>query len=159
MRRLVIPAIVLAVASSAFSSHPAVRWPPWLSIESPVNPVNPDTRGAVLLVHASAREGAPAVRELSATAEGLVNGSRRSMPVRLDVTREAGVFALRKQWPADGTWLLAITFHRTTALVALDHDGNVASVRVPTEEQNGNAIPRAVPAREIDSTLAAAARR
>jgi hypothetical protein len=43
--------------------------------------------------------------------------------------------------------------------VTLDRGGNVASVRVPTELASGNQIPRPVAAREIDSTLAEAARR
>lgn len=159
MRRFIVPVLALALGTAAFARPAVVRWPPWLSIESPVNPFDRDNNGAVLLVHASAREGVPVLADLSGSAEGIVNGSRRSVPLRLDATSRPGVFAVRRQWPSDGTWLLRISFHATTAIVTLDRDGGVASVRVPTQLQGGNQIPRAVAAKEIDSTLAAAARR
>jgi hypothetical protein len=159
MRRLIVPVLALACATVAFARPATVRWPPWLSIESPVNPFDRDNGGALLLVHALTREGPSKLADLTATAQGLVNGVRRSMPVRMDTTSRPGIFAVRKQWPSDGTWLLQITLYNTTALVVLDRNGNVASVRVPTEVQNGSQIPRAVAAREVDSTLAAAARR
>jgi hypothetical protein len=159
MRRFIVPVLALALGTAAFARPAVVRWPPWLSIESPVNPFDRDSRGAVLLVHATIRDGVPALADVSGSAEGVVNGSRRTMLVRFDTTSRPGVFALRKQWPSDGTWLVRISFHATTAIVMLDRDGSVASVRVPTHLQGGSEIPRAVAAREIDSTLAAAARR
>jgi hypothetical protein len=159
MRRLIVPVLALALGPVAFTRPAVVRWPPWLSIESPVNPFDRDNSGALLLVHALTREGPSKLADLTATAQGLVNGVRRSIPVRLDTTSRPGVFAVRKHWPSDGTWLLQITLYNTTALIVLDRNGNVASVRVPTELQNGNQIPRAVAAREVDSTLAAAVRR
>jgi len=159
MRRLLVPVLVLALASAA-AAHPAVvRWPPWLSIESPVNPFDRDARGAVLLVHAATRDGVPVVGQLSATAQGVVNGVRRSVPLHLDTTSRPGVFAVRRQWPSEGTWLLEISIEHTTAIVELNRDGSVASARVPTQAQGGSQVPRAVAAAEIDSTLAAAARR
>jgi hypothetical protein len=159
MRRLIAPVLVLALSTVAFAPAAIVKWPPWLSIESPVNPFDRDNHGALLLVHAVTREGVPKLADLSATAQGLVNGSRRSMTIRLDTTSKPGVFAVRRQWPSDGTWLLQISLYSTTAIVVLDRAGNVESVRVPTELQHGNEIPRAVASKEIDSTLAAAVRR
>jgi hypothetical protein len=159
MRRFVVPVLALALGTAAFAKPVVVRWPPWLSIESPVNPFDRDSRGALFLVHAATRDGVPALADISGSAEGIVNGARRSMPVRFDTTPRPGVFAVRKQWPADGTWLVRISLHSTTALVVLDHEGNVASIRVPTQLQGGSEIPREVAAKEIDSTLTAAARR
>jgi hypothetical protein len=158
MRRLIVPAFSLALASVAFARPAAVKWPAWLSIESPVNPFDRDNRGAVLLVHAMTREGAAPLAALNGTAEGVVSGQRRSIPIHFDTTHAPGVFAVRKQWPSDGTWLLQITLAQTTAIVVVDRDGSVASVRVPTQLQNGSQIPRGVAAKEIDSTLAAARR-
>ncbi|MFI5232898.1 MAG: hypothetical protein ACHQSE_10355 [Gemmatimonadales bacterium] len=159
MRRFIVPVLALALGTAAFARPVALRWPPWLSIESPVNPFDRESRGAVFLVHATIRDGVPVLADLSGSAEGVVNGSRRSMPVHFDTTSRPGVFAVRKQWPSDGTWLLRVSFHATTAIVVLGRDGDVVSVRVPTQLQGGSEIPRAVAAREIDSTLAAAARR
>ncbi|HEV8234449.1 MAG TPA: hypothetical protein VGP84_07610 [Gemmatimonadaceae bacterium] len=160
-RRALLPLslLVLTTVTAAFASPAAVKWPPWLSIESPVNPFDPTARGAALLVHAVFREGQAQISDVSGTAEGIVNGSRRSIALRFDSTGRPGVFAVRRQWPSDGTWLLRIALRQTTAIVTLDRGGNVASVRVPTELASGNQIPRPVAAREIDSTLAEAARR
>ena len=158
MRRLVIPLLALAIGGVAAVRPEAVFWPAWLSIESPVNPADPATRGALLLVHAMLRDGVPTVAELSGTAEGVVGGARRSVALHFDVTPRPGVFAVRRQWPSDGTWLLEISFHATTAIATLDRDGAVASVRVPTHIEGGWQVPRAVGAKEIDSTLAAASR-
>jgi hypothetical protein len=150
---------LLLLGAASLAARPAtVKWPPWLSIESPVNPFDAANRGAILLVHAITREGPVAVSALDASAEGMVNGARRTVPLRLDTTPTPGVFAVRRQWPAEGTWLLRITLQHTTALVSLDA-GGVAGVRVPTERASGVEIPRAVNAREIDSTLSAAGRR
>jgi hypothetical protein len=159
MRRLIAPVLILALGTVAFAPPGSAKWPPWLSIESPVNPFDRDNHGALLFVHAATREGVPKLADLSATAQGLVNGTRRTMPVRMDTTSKPGVFAVRRQWPSEGTWLLQISLYSTTAIVVLDRAGNVESVRVPTELQHGNGIPRAVASQEIDSTLAAAARR
>ena len=159
MRRLILPVLAIALSSVAFAHPPVKKWPAWLSIESPVNPFDQNNRGALLLVHALTREGASPLSAVSGTAEGIVNGQRRSMAIRFDTTPTPGIFAVRKQWPSDGTWLLQISLAQTTAIVMLDRDGAVASVRVPTQLQKGNQVPRAVAAKEIDSTLAAAARR
>lgn len=159
MRRVVGLVLVLACAGVAFASPALVRWPPWLSIESPINPFDRANHGALLLVHASTREGVPAIADVTGTAEGMVNGARRSVKLQFDTTPQPGVFALRRQWPSNGAWVLSISLHATTAIVVLGREGTVVSSWVPTVMQNGNPIPRAVAQREIDSTLAEAARR
>lgn len=173
MRRLLFPlilstAIVAGTTSTAMTfggpgallAAPAiVKWPPWLSIESPVNPYDPATRGAAFLIHAAVREGTPTLANLTGTAEGLVGGKRRTIDLRIDSTSHSGVFAVRRQWPSEGTWLLRVTFLSTTAIVMLDRAGNVAGVRIPTELASGTQVPRAVAGREIDSTLADASKR
>jgi hypothetical protein len=152
-------ALALILASATVTSAAALKWPPWLSVEAPVNPFDPDARGAVLLVHAAVREGRTTVADLSGSAEGLVRGVRRSVAIRFEPTSRPDVYAVRRQWPSDGTWLLRITLLRnTTALVTLDGAGNVASTRVPTRTSSGMTLPRQVSAAEVDSALALAAR-
>ena len=154
-----LAAIALVLASATAASATMLKWPPWLSIEAPVNPFDADARGAVLLVHAAVREGRTSAADLSGSAEGLVRGARRSVPLRFDATSRPDVYAVRRQWPTEGTWLLRITLLRnTTALVSLDDAGNVASTRVPTRMNSGIALPRPVAAAEIDSALAHGAR-
>jgi hypothetical protein len=59
-------------------------------------------------------------------AEGVVNGKRQSHPVELTPT-STGVYAVKRQWPSEGTWALAIsgTYRGMTssALVRLGPNG------------------------------------
>ena len=145
---------LLAVSAAAKPAH--AKWPPWLSIEAPVNPMDASVRGAICLVHADTHEGPADISAVSGTAEGLVSGARRSVPLKLAPTTRPGYFAVKKQWPSEGTWVLKISLETTTAIVALDRNDNVASVRIPTTLAEGRPIPRAVMARDIDSTLSVA---
>jgi hypothetical protein len=159
--RIPISAVALSLitATAAFVAPTVAKWPPWVSIESPVNPFDPSARGALLLVHASFRGGQAQLSDVSGSAEGIANGARRTIPLRFDSTGRPNVFALRKQWPSDGAWLLRISVKSTTALVTLTPEGTVASVRVPTNVVDGNPLPRAVGSKEIDSTLASITKR
>lgn len=150
-----IAAVAPAPSRAASFAAAAFKWPPWLSIEWPVNPYDRANRDALLLVHAAMHEGVPTTRDLTGSAEGIVNGQRQTVTLRLDATSEPGVFALRRQWPSEGAWLLRITLAKsTTALVSLDRSGAVSSVDVPMRAGTGDRLPRAVAAHEIDSTLA-----
>ena len=150
---LACPTCGKAKATPAAGSE-AFKWPPWLSIEWPINPFDHSIPGAVFYVHTAMHNGTPTVRDLSGAAEGMVNGQRRTVPLHFDATPTPGVFAVRAQWPTQGAWLIRITLGgSTTALVSLDGQGNVASVRVPTRVVGDQTLPRQVAASEIDSTL------
>ena len=151
---------LMALCSTTLALGGAAKSPAWLSIESPVNPYDAATRGDVLLVHAMLHSGDTQLAELTGTAEGLVNGSRRSIPLRFDVTSRPNVFGLRRQWPNEGAWILRISLRETTAIVTFDRTGSVASAVVPTSStSSGMPLPRSVSRGEVDSTLSAAARR
>jgi hypothetical protein len=137
-RRPLLALMAISLATTAFVTPSIPKWPPWLSIESPVNPYDPSARGALLLVHATFREGQSNLKDLTGSAEGMVNGARRSVQLRFENTNRRS----------------------TTALVAIDPAGRVASIQVPTEVMaNGDRVPRAVSTREVDSLLTATARR
>jgi hypothetical protein len=147
---------ILAAASPTVSSS-VFKSPAWLSIESPVNPYDPATRGAVVLVHTHLVAGSVQPGDLSGSAEGLVNGARRSIPLHFDSVARPNTYGIRRQWPNEGTWLLRITLEETTALVTFDANGTAAA-RIPMRATNDIALPRAVGARDVDSALAAAAK-
>ena len=156
---LAIPAAALLAATTAATPDggAALRFgPPWVSIEYPPSPHDRSTRDAYLLVHAfhhSTPTGLPVV----GTAEGLVDGARRSVKLEFTATSRAGVYALRRQWPEEGRWALVVRVLQgtaaATALVRIGPDGQVAQVTVPTEAQDGWRIPRAVTAAEIEAAL------
>jgi hypothetical protein len=154
MRCTTLLATLFAVTAAAAPAR--AKWPPWLSIESPVNPFDGSTGGAVFLVHAATHDGTPGIADVTASAEGLVAGARRSIALQLDATSRPGVFAVRRQWPSEGTWIVRVSLASTTAIITLDRAGNVAGVRIPTTLAEGRPIPRAVVARDIDSTLTVA---
>ena len=87
-----------------------------------------DNSDAVLLVR-TYRCHQPEKANVSGTAEGIVEGKRISVPVRLKAV-EKGVYAVAQQWPTEGTWILAFSGsyrgHRTSTLVTLDDQGKVA---------------------------------
>jgi hypothetical protein len=161
-RRTLVPLSLMALSlvTAAFATPAIPKWPPWISIESPVNPYDASAKGALLLVHASFREGPSQLSDVSGSAEGMAKGVRRSIPLRFESTGRPDIYALRPQWPAEGRWVLRIALRSTTAIVALDDGRDVASVMLPTETNGaGDKLPRAVSAREIDSLLTATLKR
>jgi hypothetical protein len=163
IRSAIATALTAAILGTAAFANPStahpVKSPPWISIESPVNPFDQHTRDAAFLVHAMAHDGIPRISDVTGSAEGMVGSTRRTIPLSFEPTDRPGVFAVRRQWPTEGAWLARISLFSATAIVTFDRAGNVASARVPTQLQSGLPIPRAVAAREIDSTLAEVARR
>lgn len=161
VRRALFP---VGLVGALLVAAPLLAGPPWISIEVPPNPFDAASRGAYLLVHAY-HHGAPMRTTMVGSAEGLVRGERRTVPLTFAATSHTGVYALRKQWPSDGTWLLVITTRdehggaSATALVGLSAGGEVASVRVPAETRDGYLVPRVVAAAEIDAALRAEAAR
>jgi hypothetical protein len=161
----VISALVRPVPVDA-APVPVVAGPPWISIEYPVNPFDRTTRGAHLLVHAY-YHGTPVGYPVSGTAEGVVNGERRTMTLRFETTSRTGVYALRKQWPSEGSWTLVITVTQgdhdrggvAQALVELSPTGSVASVQVPTQQHAEGTFPRRLTAQEIETAVRAQAQR
>ena len=103
---IVAAALVLSAASSF--------GPPWISIETPPNPYDAASRGAFLVVH-TFHHGDLVASGVTGTAEGIVNGARRSIPLAFDTTARRGSYALRKQWPSDGIWMLDATSRTTTS--------------------------------------------
>lgn len=66
-RLFFIPALALAplIAGTVLARPALAKWPPWLSIEAPVNPFDPATRDAVLLVHTMVHSGTTKVSDLA----------------------------------------------------------------------------------------------
>lgn len=147
--------LTLTIAAAA----PAPLGPPWISIEYPPSPYDQTTRDAFLLVH-TFHHGTPIVAPISGKAEGIVSGQRRSVSLKFERTSRTGVYALDKQWSSDGTWVLFITASQSsdddvTAIVELGTNGQVASVRVPTERRGSWDIPTDVSAAERESIVKA----
>src|SRR5262245_31863121 len=67
-----------------------------------------------------------ATMPVSAYAEGVVNGTRRTLALALQSTREEGVFTFERAWPKDGRWLVRLDMGGNLSLVAaVARDGRV----------------------------------
>ena len=154
-----IRALSLATLLSAALASPALAKPPWLSIEYPVNPYDASLRGAFLVVHTFIH-GVPVAVPLAGTAEGIVNGERRTIRLEFTDTARPGVYTLRQAWPREGVWTLVIRAGQApgmiaTAVVEIGADGEIASVRVPTRPEGRGTVPADVSMAEIDRALRA----
>jgi len=162
MTRLLIGALAAALNVPSAAPSPApTAGPPWISIEYPVNPYDATTRDAFLVVHAF-HHGSPTAFPVSGTAEGLVNGQRRTINLEFQKASRTGEYALRKQWPDQGTWTLVIGVmqgaeDRVTAIVDLAAGGQVARVNVPTRKEGSWVVPAKVAIADIEAGLRARA--
>lgn len=152
-RTALLATLLLALATSSASAKP-----PWVSIELPANPMNRSMHGAYLLVH-SYHVGEMAPIPLSGTATGVVNGKRQVITLAFDPTDVKGVSALRRTWPAEGSWVLAINAGGDvgpTALVSIAN-GVVRNVNVPTVTKDGFTTGRKVTQADVEQALKALA--
>ena len=94
-------ALLLATSSSALAGGFQ------LSVETPSASSDPQMKDVVLVARTYGCHQ-PADAKLSATAEGLVNGARKSVALELR-SIASGVYAIKQQWPSEGTWVLAIS--------------------------------------------------
>ena len=153
----------LAIAFALTAATPALAGPPWISIELPANPFDRASRGAFLLVH-TYHHGTAVSFPLRGSAEGIVNGERRSIPLTFEQTSRSGVYALRNQWGSGGVWTLVITLRQSDhsndaaqALVEIGATGDVTSVRVPTRRHREYLIPTLTEMAAIEAGLRARA--
>lgn len=127
--RIVSPIRLALVALLAPAlAAPAAACPPQITIERP----SAASDSVFVLVHASPGCQSGSLT-LTGTAQGLVGGVRRSIPLDVAATETAGVYRVRKQWPSEGVWVLRLVVRvgegSATALVGVDASGAIAEVR------------------------------
>jgi hypothetical protein len=69
---------------------------------------NTKTKKAVLVVRPLVCDDPASVR-MTGTAEGIVNGARQSVALTLVPLPKPGVYAVVRQWPDGGQWVLNLT--------------------------------------------------
>ncbi|MDB4881355.1 MAG: hypothetical protein JWL95_121 [Gemmatimonadetes bacterium] len=147
--------LVLGAARPSARTSAAKFGGPWISIETPVNPFDNSTRGALLLVH-TFHHGTPEDMPIVGKAEGLVDGQRRSVAFTVAKSSRTGTYGVHKQWGDKGIWTLLITAtpleHQSSiqAVVDIGADGEVERVSVP---RNAQSMPRMLTAAEVDRGL------
>ncbi len=151
---------VIALALAAITAAPATAGPPWIAVEYPANPLHPDSRGAILLVH-TFHHGNAADFPLVGYAEGMVDGERVRRELTITPTYRSGVHAVRGDLEGGTAWVLVLTMTDTetrvmeSMLVALNGDRALTAVDIPFATSNEWSEPRAATAEQIDRFLAA----
>jgi hypothetical protein len=74
-----------------------------LEIGNPANNPEAKAKHAVLVARITACHS-PEKTAIAATAEGLVDGSRRSIPLKIVPLSSPGTFAVPREWPERGVW-------------------------------------------------------
>ena len=72
--------------------------------------------------------GVPAAMSVTATAEGVVSGQRRSLPIKLSTTKEKGVYQFARTWPSEGQWVVRLQLagpHKPVTLAPIASNGEV----------------------------------
>jgi hypothetical protein len=97
-------------------------------------------KDALVVVHSGGCVKPNAIT-VSATAEGLVDGKRKSLPLRV-VRLKPGTFAVKGSVPTEGTWILALNSKAhpfdDTVLVETDGNGKVAWVNRTVDAEPGS---------------------
>ena len=144
--------LAAVTAATSTSRGAAMFGGPWISIESPANPYDQATRGSLFLVH-TFHHGAKVDLPVTAKAEGIVDGARKSVALTLSKASEAGTLGVRNQWGDKGTWMVLATASEhggsVQAVVEINADGAVGRVSVPSTSGR----PRLLSAAEIDHGL------
>ena len=136
----------------------AAAGPPWISIEYPANPLDPETRGALVVVRTYHHE-APQVADMRAEALAVIDGRRVTRALQVTATSRSGVYAVRGELPGDVAWVVEISSRAgtaaATALVAIGERGELLAVRVPHDSREGGRwmVPRSPTTAEIDALL------
>jgi hypothetical protein len=145
---------VLRLGLAALVSMAGVQWALaggfFLTIGNPVAANVPQVKGAVLVVRPDGCEQ-PAKAQITGTAEGIVNGARRSVPLKLTTLPTPGVYAVYREWPAEGVWVVNLTgVYRgatTSAIVPIGPKGFM--------RESSKFLPRAASEVEIEASLRA----
>ena len=103
MIRFSLGALVLTCATTA-----ALAGGFFVTFYSPVAPVARGIPDTALVVAAEGCHN-PADAKLEGRAEGIIDGKRQSIALKLTPTSKPGVYAIKKQWPAEGNWVVSVT--------------------------------------------------
>jgi hypothetical protein len=99
MRKLLIAAILAA---------PLFAGGLTLQVDDPRSNREAIAKNAVIVAHITACHS-PEKTTVTAVAEGMVDGQRQSIPLKVINLSEPGAFAISRQWPQQGTWTVKMT--------------------------------------------------
>ncbi len=90
----------------------------WLALGNPDASSEARALHAAVTVKAIGCVGPESNAKITANAIGIVEGKRQTIPLRLTAMREPGMFAVAKQWPDQGRWIVQFVGRSGTAVTA-----------------------------------------
>lgn len=122
MRKTILSLVVAAIATAGYLAAGGF----WLELGNPEASAEARKANAVVTVRAVGCHD-PAAAQVTAVAIGTVNGRRRTMPLELTKLSAPGMYAIARQWPEEGKWVIRLEGRNagmfTNALVAAGPDG------------------------------------
>jgi len=112
-----------AALAAVMFTIPALAGGFWITLGNPEASSEAKAMNAVLTVMPTGC-GNPASANVTATAEGIVDGKRLTVPLKVKALASPGLHGIAKQWPAQGKWVLR---------VVASYEGSQTSVIVPFE--------------------------
>ena len=147
-KRFLIPLVLALTLGSAIL---AMAGGFWVSIQNPSTVTDAVAKNAVVLVRADGCHN-PAQASITATAEGRVNGVRRSIPLKLAPVAQPGTYAVMPQWPIEGAWVL----HFNATYLGRDAGALVRLVPGKFQKQSAELFHRRITTEEMESALKSA---
>ncbi|OGA47084.1 MAG: hypothetical protein A3G25_08120 [Betaproteobacteria bacterium RIFCSPLOWO2_12_FULL_63_13] len=144
----------LAALLTALGALPAVAQDFALQV-GPAVAGNAQPAKTAMLVVRPAGCDEPARAQITATAEGIVNGARRSVPLKLSALPTSGVHAIHREWPNFGVWIVNLV-----GQCADKTAGAIVSMGGPHAAYHREAVkyfPHPATPSEIDASLKALA--
>ena len=80
------------------------------------------------------RCGAPSSFTVVGTAEGIVDGARKTIPLTIARASEEGVFTVARQWPAEGKWALVFSVEGSHAVSTMAELEPGATIRIARQK-------------------------
>ena|SRR5215471_14129307 len=160
--RLRVSSIVLGMAVIAISAGAAMAGDFWVTVES-AHSSRPGMGSQTVLVVRPSGCHEPQEATVTATAEGIVNGQRKSLPLKL-VAISPGVYEIAREWSTQGTWIVAVNAEYRglprAAIVRLGPGGGIPAKLASSERGNiadVQSFRRKLAGDDIDSALQAIA--
>lgn len=120
MKRMIQLVLCLPLAAQLFAGGF------WLEIGNPSASPEARAKNAVLVARLTGCHN-PEKAAIAATAEGIVDGKAQSVPLTLIPLSSPGVYALRREWPLAGTWVVKVVAMNngltTSFVVRMDQRG------------------------------------
>ena len=99
------------------------------------------------------RCGTPSSFTVHGTAEGVVAGQRKTIPLTIGRAAEEGVFTVSRQWPAEGKWALVFSVEGSHAVSTIAELEPGTTIRIARQKAT---FEKPTPA-DVHAVLASAA--